>query len=187
VGDETDILFDLHWKYNVSSSVRLANEIEKYGVMWLEDPVPPEDIDLLKSVTSATRVPIASGENHYGRYQFGQLLNTGIRVVTPDAPKAGGLLEVKLVSQMAATKEITVSPHNVSSPIGTMAQAHLAAAIPNFGVLEFHGHDTPIWYKLTKKRVIEDGYITLTDEPGLGLELDEKVAARYALNGEFDF
>jgi gluconate/galactonate dehydratase len=186
VGEDTDILFDLHWKYDVSSSVRLASAIEKYGVMWLEDPVPPEDIGLMKSVTSAARVPIASGENLYGRYQFAQLLETGIGIATPDAPKAGGLLETKLISQMAAAKEITVSPHNISSPIGTVAQAHLAAAIPNFGVLEFHGHDVPIWYRLTKKRVIKDGYIELTDEPGLGLELEEKVAAKYALNGEFD-
>lgn len=186
VGFGVDILFDLHWKYNVSSSVKLANSIESFGVMWLEDPVPPEDIDLLREVTSATRVPIASGENQYGRYQFAKLLGTGIRTVTPDAPKAGGLLETKLVSQLADMREITVSPHNISSPIGTMAQAHLAAAIPNFGVLEFHGHDVPLWYKLTKQRIIKEGYIHLTDEPGLGVDLVEDVAARYALNGEFD-
>ncbi len=186
VGDDTDILFDLHWKYDVASSIRLANAIESYGVMWLEDPVPPENIGLLKDVTSATRVPISSGENLYGRYQFAQLLETGIRVATPDAPKTGGLLETKLISQMAAMKEITISPHNISSPIGTMAQAHVAASIPNFGVLEFHGHDVPIWYKMSKKQLIRDGFIQMTDAPGLGIELDEKVAARYALNGEFD-
>jgi gluconate/galactonate dehydratase len=186
VGYDVDILFDLHWKYDVSSSIRLANALEKHGVMWLEDPVPPEDIGLISEVASGTRVPIASGENHYGRYQFAQLLETGIRVATPDAPKCGGLLETKLISQMAAMKEITISPHNISSPIGTVAQAHLAAAIPNFGVLEFHGHDVPIWSKLVKKKVIVDGFIELGDEPGLGLELDERVAARYALNGEFD-
>ncbi len=186
VGFDVDILFDLHWKYDVSSSVRLANAIESQGVMWLEDPVPPENIALLKDVTSATRVPIASGENQYGRYQFAQLLETGIRIATPDAPKCGGLLETKLISQMAAIKEVTISPHNISSPVGTMAQAHLAAAVPNFGVLEFHGHDVPIWSKMAKRRVIKDGYITLKDEPGLGVELAEKVAAKYALDGKFD-
>ena len=186
LGYEVDIMFDLHWKYDVGSSIRLANALEKYGVMWLEDPVPPEDTRLISQVVSATRVPIASGENQYGRYQFSQLLKTGIRIATPDAPKCGGLLETKLIAQMAAMKEITISPHNISSPIGTMAQAHLAAAIPNFGVLEFHGHDVPIWQRLTKKKVILDGFIELGDEPGLGLELDEKVAAKYALDDEFD-
>ncbi|MDG6939406.1 MAG: mandelate racemase/muconate lactonizing enzyme family protein [Nitrososphaerota archaeon] len=186
VGEETDILFDLHWKYDVNNSVRLAKSIEPYGVMWLEDPVPPENVSLLREVTSSTTTPIASGENLYGRYQFEQLLGTGIRVATPDAPKAGGLLESRFIAQMAAMKEITISPHNISSPIGTVAQAHLAASIPNFGVLEFHGHDVPLWYKLSKKKVIRDGFIQLDDEPGLGVELDEAVAARYSLDGEFD-
>jgi gluconate/galactonate dehydratase len=186
VGDDTDILFDLHWKYDVASSIRLANAIEGHGVMWLEDPVPPENIRLMKEVTSATRVPIASGENQYGRYQFAELLETGIRIATPDAPKAGGILETKLIAQMAAIKEVTISPHNISSPIGTMAQAHVAASIPNFGVLEFHGHDVPIWYRLAKKQIIKDGFINMTDAPGLGVELDESVAAKYALDGEFD-
>jgi gluconate/galactonate dehydratase len=188
VGPDTDILFDLHWKYDVSSSIRLANAMERYGVMWLEDPVPPENIALMRQVTSATRVPISSGENQYTRYQFAELLETGIRIATPDAPKAGGLLETKLVSQMAALKEITISPHNISSPIGTMAQAHLAASIPNFGVLEFHGHDVPIWYKMLKrnKQVIKDGFIQMTDAPGLGVELDEAFTAKYALGEKFD-
>ncbi len=148
VGYEVDLLFDLHWKYDVASSIRLAKAIEKFGVMWLEDPVPPENIELLREVTSATTTPIASGENHYGRYEFSRLLETGIRVATPDAPKTGGLLETKFIAQLAALKEITISPHNISSPIGTIAQAHLAASIPNFGVLEFHGHDVPLWYKI---------------------------------------
>jgi len=189
VGYDTDILFDLHWKYDVSSSIAIARAIERYGVMWLEDPVPPENIGLLSVISNATSVPIASGENLYGRYQFDELLRSGIRVVTPDVPKAGGLLECMLISQMAAMREITVSPHNISSPVGTLAQAHLASAIPNFGVLEFHGHDVPIWNRLVKggRRVISNGYVELGDEPGLGVELDEGVAAKYSINGRFDF
>ncbi len=187
VGDDTDILFDLHWRFDVSSSLRLAHALEPYGLMWLEDPVPPENVSLLRSLTSSTKVPIATGENIYNRYGFSQLLETGINVVTPDALKAGGLTETKLVAQMAAMKEVTVSPHNIGSPVGTMAQAHLAASIPNFGVLEFHGHDVPIWHKLSKKPLIRKGFIELTDEPGLGIELDEGVVEKYSLLNAFDF
>jgi len=92
-------------------------------------------------------------------------------------------------AMLAAMKEVVVSPHNVSSPIGTVAQAHLAASIPNFGVLEFHGRDVPMWYKLAKGKpdLIKDGFITLkSDEPGLGIELDESVARNYALDDKFD-
>ena len=102
--------------------------------------------------------------------------------------KVGGLMETKLIAQMAGVKEMVLSPHNIGSPIGTVAHAHVAAAVPNFGVLEFHGHDVPIWTKLVKggDKIIESGFITMTDEPGLGVELDEKVAAEYALNGKFN-
>ncbi len=189
VGDETDILFDLHWRYNVQSSIGVAKAIEPYHVMWLEDPVPPGDPSLIDVVATATSTPIATGENLYGRYAFLPLLSTKVRIVTPDAMKAGGLLETKLIAQMAGVKEMVVSPHNISSPIGTVAQAHVAAAVPNFGVLEFHGHDVPIWTKLVKgpkRNVIESGFIQLTEEPGLGIELDEKVAAEYALNDKFE-
>jgi len=188
VGDEVDILFDLHWRFNVQSSIDVARAIEPYHVMWLEDPVPPGDTYLIDAVADATSTPIATGENLYGRYGFMPLFSTKTRIVTPDAVKTGGLLETKLISQMAQVKEMVISPHNISSPIGTVAQAHVAAAITNFGVLEFHGHDVPIWQRLAKggKKVIESGFIKLTDEPGLGIELDENVAGKYALNDKFE-
>jgi len=186
VGEEHDIMFDLHWKYDLGSSIRLLRAMEPFGVMWIEDPLPPEDLSLLSRLTGMTTTPIASGENVYTRYGFAQLLKTGIPIITPDSIKAGGLTETRMAAALAAMAEVVVSPHNVSSPIGTVAQAHLAASISNFGVLEFHGRDVPIWYKLTKHQLIKDGFITLKDEPGLGIELEESVARNYALDDKFD-
>ncbi len=186
VGEEHDIMFDLHWKYDLGSSIRLLRAMEPFGVMWIEDPLPPEDLSLLGRLTRITTTPIASGENVYTRYGFARLLETGIPIITPDSIKAGGLTETRMAAALAAMAEVVVSPHNVSSPIGTIAQSHLAASIPNFGVLEFHGRDVPIWYKLTKHQLIKDGFITLKDEPGLGIELEESVAKNYALDDKFD-
>jgi L-alanine-DL-glutamate epimerase-like enolase superfamily enzyme len=186
VGDDIDILFDLHWKYNVQSSISLARAIEAYHVMWLEDPVPPANISLIDRVASATSTPIATGENLYSRYDFDPIMKTNVRIVTPDAMKVGGLFESKLIAQMAQIHEIVFSPHNIGSPIGTMAQAHVAAAVPNFGVLEFHSRDVPIWERMTKTKIIKSGFIELGEEPGLGIELDENEAARYALNDKFE-
>ncbi len=188
VGDDTDIMFDLHWKYDLGSSIRLLKAMEPFGIMWLEDPLPPNDLSLLSKLTQMTTTPIASGENVYNRYGFAKLLETGLPIMTPDSIKAGGLTETRMGAMLAAMKEVVVSPHNVSSPIGTVAQAHLAASIPNFGVLEFHGRDVPIWYKLSKgnSNIINDGFITLKDEPGLGVELDESVARNYALDDKFN-
>ena len=187
VGDETDILFDLHWRFNVQSSIALARSIEQYNVMWLEDPVPPGDPALMDLVATSTSTPIATGENLYGRYDFFPLLSTRVRTLTPDAMKAGGLMETKLIAQIAQIKEMVISPHNIGSPIGTMAHAQVAAAVSNFGALEFHGHDVPIWKKLAKnKGIIESGFIKLSDEPGLGVELDEHIAREFALNDRFE-
>jgi L-alanine-DL-glutamate epimerase-like enolase superfamily enzyme len=185
VQDEVDIMFDLHWKFSVESAIKLAKAIEQYHVMWLEDPVPPVNPELFNIIASNTSTPIATGEAIYTRYEFMKVLNSNIRIITPDSLKTGGLNETKFIAKLAELNEITTSPHNISSPIGTMAQAHLSAAIPNFGVLEFHGHDVPIWWKLGDKEIIKDGFISLTDKPGLGIELNEQVAAKYSLKEEF--
>ncbi|MCH8022737.1 MAG: mandelate racemase/muconate lactonizing enzyme family protein, partial [Thaumarchaeota archaeon] len=171
VGDEVDLLFDLHWRFDLESSIRLARALEPYNLMWLEDPLPPGNPNVYGRIVSSTSTPIATGENLYSRLEFSQIFDTGIGIVTPDGLKMGGLLETKFVSEMGALQEVSISPHNIGSPIGTMAQAHLSASLPNFGVLEIHGHDVPIWSRLAKKMAIKNGFIELNDEPGLGVEL----------------
>lgn len=180
VQDEVDIMFDLHWRFNIESAIRLARALEPYHVLWLEDPVPPTNPELIERVANSTGTPIATGENLYSRYEFQKVLNTHIMTITPDGLKTG-INGAKFIAQMAELNEIMFSPHNISSPLGTMAQAHLSSAIPNFCVLEFHGHDVPIWWKLSDRRVIKDGFIDLTDKPGLGIELNEEVCSKYAL------
>ena len=154
--------------------------------MWMEDPVPPTNLKLLDLVATATRTPIATGENLYTRYGFAGLFPSSVSIITPDGLKAGGLTETKFIAELAGMYEKVTSPHNIASPIGTMAQAHLSASIANFGVLEFHGHDVPIWHNLVKKPIIHKGFIEVTDESGLGVELDENVAAKYALDQRFE-
>lgn len=186
VGDEVDLLFDLHWRYDLESSIRLARALEQYNLMWLEDPLPPGNPTVYGRIVNSTSTPIATGENLYSRFEFAKIYDTGIGIVTPDGLKMGGLLETKFVSEMGAEQEVNISPHNIGSPVGTMAQAHLSASLPNFGVLEIHGHDVPIWSKMAKTMVIKNGFLELSDAPGLGVELDEKVAARYCLQEKFD-
>jgi len=188
VGDTIDIAFDCHWRYNVSDAIRLAHELEPYGVAWLEDPVPPENIEAMRRVTQATRTPISSGENYYLRFGFREALERhALSIIAPDLQKTGGLLEARRIADMADTYYIAMAPHNISSPIGFMAAAHLCAAIPNVLTLEFHGLSVPFWDDLALGGVhplIQDGYVTVGDAPGLGIELNEEVARRYAKDGE---
>ena len=188
VGDTVDICFDLHWRYNVSDAQRLAYELEPYGLMWLEDPVPPENIEAMRRVTQSTKTPISSGENYYMRFGFREALEKGaLDIIAPDLQKVGGLLEARKICDMADTHYIAVAPHCIASPIGTIASAHVATAIPNFLALEWHGMSVPFWEDMVTGYdgpVIKDGWIRVPETPGLGVELNEEVAREYALEGE---
>jgi gluconate/galactonate dehydratase len=188
VGDTIDIAFDCHWRYNVSDAQRLAYELEPYGLLWLEDPVPPENVDAMRRVTQSTKTPICSGENYYLRFGFREALETGaLDIVAPDLQKAGGLLEGRKIADMADTHYVAMAPHCISSPVGTIASAHVAAAIPNFLALEWHGMSVPFWDNLVvglDKPIIKDGYVAVPNGPGLGVELNEDLARQYAKEGE---
>ena len=108
--------------------------------------MPPENIDAQAKVTANTRVPICTGENLYRKHGYRDLIEKqAADIIAPDIPKMGGLMEARKVADMADTYYINVAPHNVSSPIGTVAAAHVCASIPNFLVIEFHAHDVPWW------------------------------------------
>lgn len=188
VGDAVDIAFDLHWRYNVSDAQRLAHELEEYGLMWLEDPVPPENVEAMRRVTGSTKTPISSGENYYMRYGFRESLEKGaLDIIAPDLQKTGGLLEGRKISDMADAHYVAVAPHCIASPIGTIASAHVCAAVPNFLALEWHGMSVPFWEDMVTGSdgpIIKDGYIEVPEAPGLGVELNEEVAREYARPGE---
>jgi len=124
-------------------------------VWWLEDPVPPENHDVQEEVTKSTTTPIAVGENVYRKHGQRTLLEPqAVDIVAPDLPRVGGMRETRKIADLADMYYIPVAMHNVSSPIGTMASAHVGAAIPNS--LALHWSTTPtssaggkIWSKRT--------------------------------------
>lgn len=188
VGYEIDLAADCHWRYSVSDVIKVARALEPFRLLWLEDPVPPESVEALQAVTSRVKVPIATGENLYLFQGFREILQThAVGIATPDLQKVGGLAIACQIAQFADTQTIPIAPHNISSPIGTLLSAHFCAAIPNFLVLEFHASDVPFWNDLVEgntKPIIQDGTVHLTEKPGLGIKLDEKVARKYARKGE---
>jgi len=185
VGDRADVAFDCHWSWNADSVGRLASAVSDYDVWWLEDTVPPENHDVQIEVTRNVDTTIAAGENVYRAQGARRLLeNQGLDVIHPDVPKNGGMLEAKKIADMAKTYYIPLALHNVSSPIGTMASAHVAASASNFLALEYHARDVPWWGDLVGEELIEDGEIEVPDEPGLGVELDRGVAKEHLAEGE---
>ncbi len=184
---EVALAVDCHWNYNVRSAVELARALEPCHLLWLEDPVPPDDIRALGAVQAATETAVTTGENHYQRLDFQRLiLEAGLRLLAPDVQKIG-LWEGRKLADLADLHHVNLTLHNISGPVGTVAGAHLCAAIPNCLALEFHAADVPFFDALIKDRdkpLIEDGRICVPDAPGLGVRLDEDVAWRYRKPGE---
>ena len=190
VGTGVGLAIDCHWNYGVQAAIGLARALEKYNLLWLEDPTPPENIGALGLVQRNTSLPVATGENHYFRLDFERLIvEAGLRVLAPDVQKLG-LWEGRKIGDLADMHYVNLAWHNISSPLGTMAGVHLCAAIPNILALEWHAASVPFFDALVKGGegpLIQDGKIAVPGGPGLGIELDEDVAYKYRKPGETFF
>ncbi|WGF90709.1 mandelate racemase/muconate lactonizing enzyme family protein [Marinivivus vitaminiproducens] len=189
VGPEVMVAMDAHWKFSVNDAIKLAQALEPYDLLWLEDPVPPENIEAQRHVTHSTRTPICTGENLYRKQGYRDLIEKqAARIIAPDIPKMGGLAEAKKVADHADLYYIPIAPHNVASPIGTVAGGHVCAAMNNFLVMEYHAHDVAWWDDLVEGGpTIVDGFIHLKDAPGHGLVLNEDVARAHLKPGSSFF
>jgi galactonate dehydratase len=185
-GEDAAVAVDVHTRLDVASAIRLAKDLEPFHLLWLEEPVPPENIPAMREVKQSTTTPICTGENLYLRHGFRDLIvQQACDIIMPDIPKCGGLSECRKIANLAEIYYMPFAPHNVSSPIGTMASAHVCASVPNFLVLEFHWLYRDFWSTIItdKEDIIKNGEITISDRPGIGLELDEAVAREHQYPG----
>ena len=185
-GRGVDVAADVHTRLDVPSAIRLARALEGYHLMWLEEPVPAENVDAMRTVTQSTNTPICAGENLYLRHGFRDLIEKqAVNIIMPDIPKCGGLSECRKIANLAEIYYIPFAPHNVSSPIGTLASAHVCASVPNFLVLEFHWLSRDYWTTIIQEKtdIIRDGFIHLDGRPGIGVELDEEVGRQHQYPG----
>ncbi len=186
VGPAIDLAFDCHWRFRPADAIRIGQALEPYGVLWLEDPCPPENWEQTRQVKEACGTPILTGENLVLLHSFMPLLQHGaVDLVALDIQKCGGLLEAKRIADTARHYGVSLAPHCIAGPLGLMTSAHLCATAPNFTALEFHGQDLPFWPDLViGEPIIEAGHVRLPERPGLGVELNEAVAREYARAGE---
>ncbi len=181
-----DLAVDMHARYDATTGKRVAKEVEPFKLMWLEEPVPAENIDAMRDIRASTSTPICCGENIYMRYGFREILEKrAADIIMPDFQKTGGLLESRKIADMAHAYYVPVAPHAVTSPIGMMATAHVCAAIPNFLVQEWHWIDSPdLWRNWIKEgEIIQKGYITPPDRAGLGVEMNDDGARKAQVPG----
>ncbi len=181
VGDRVDLLIEGHGRFNIPTAVRIGHALEAFGVLWFEEPLPPDNFEALAEVKRRIRVPIAAGERLYSRYDYRAFLQLGCAdFIQPDVSHAGGILEVKKIGAMAESHHLPLCPHNPIGPIANAATLQLAACTPNFYILETMSSDVPYRNQITTEQVrLENGLMKISDAPGLGIDLHEEAIARY--------
>jgi galactonate dehydratase len=183
---EMELACDMHGRYDAATAKQVAKELEPFRLLWLEEVVPPENIDAMADIRHSTSTPIAAGENLYLRWGYRELLTrNAVDIIQPDLQKTGGLSEGRKIANLAQIYYLPVAPHCVVSPIGMMSTAHVCASIPNFLVCEWHWINfLDLWKNWVKEaEIIQKGYVTVTDKPGLGVEMNEEVARKAQIPG----
>ena len=185
VGDQCDLLFGTHGQMTTSSAIRLAQRLEPFDPLWFEEPVPPENVVEMARVARSTSIPVATGERLTTKYEFATLLEQqAATILQMNLGRVGGLLEAKKIAGMAEAHYAQIAPHLYCGPIVGAANIQLSACTPNFLILEgiqmWDGFHAEI---LSEPIQWEDGYVIPSAKPGLGVELDEVVAAAHPYTG----
>jgi galactonate dehydratase len=186
LGDEVDIMVDCHGRHSRASALEFCRVLAPYRPYFVEEPVPPENVDVLAEVRRASPVPIATGERLTTRFQFRELFEKqACDVIQPDLCHCGGLWEAKKIAAMAETYYLGVAPHNPLGPVANAAALHFALSTPNFLIQEDMLADVPWrWEVVQHSLTTERGHWLPTQAPGLGIEVDEAAAARHPFQPE---
>ena len=183
-GDDLDIAVDAATRYDTRDIPEVIRYCEDNRVFWLEEPFTPDNIQAYAELRGRTSIPIAAGENHYGRYAFRDLFEArAISICQADFTKSGGFTEVKKIADMAAAFHILLAPHTSHSVISAAGNAHLLCALPHGIIYEADvAPVNPFRTDLTKSSYgVVDGFIEPPDGPGLGIELNEDVLGKYPI------
>ena len=186
VGDSVDIMVDCHGRHSLANAVEFCRVLAPYRPFFVEEPVPPENVDVMVEVRKATTVPIATGERLVTRYQFRDLIEKqACHVIQPDLCHCGGLWEAKKIAAMAETYTMGVAPHNPLGPVANAVALHFDLSTPNFLIQEDMLSDVPWrWEVVQHSLTSENGYWLPNNSPGLGIEVNEEAAARHPFQQE---
>jgi len=184
VGDKADLLFGTHGQFNTGGAIRLGQALEPYSPLWYEEPTPPDNIEDMARVARTVRIPVATGERMTTKAEFGAVLRAGAaEILQPALGRAGGIWEMKKVAAMAECYNVQMAPHLYAGPVEWAANLHLATSIPNLLIaetIETEFHDALIRSSIR----VENGFVRLTEAPGLGIEVDEDLARAHPYRGE---
>jgi len=192
LGPEAKLMVDSNHAYTLREAAELSRKIEKYDIGWFEEPISPEFYEQYNELKSKTTIPIAGGECEYTRFGFNQLIkNKSVDILQPDICASGGLTEAKRIGALASANGIDLIPHTWGTSIGIHVALHFISNIesipgrmyqPNF-LIEYDQTENGLRENLTFPSIVmKDGMLEVPKRPGLGIDVDEDVLRRYAVN-----
>ena len=182
VGPDVDILVEVHRRLAPMHAVRVARAMEQYAPYWFEEPVSARDMGALAEVRNAISLPVVTGEELYTKNEFREVFEKrAADILNPDVCNCGGILELREIGAMAEAYHVAMAPHNYNSTtIGLAATLHASAGMPNFLITEYFVNFEEVGREIADQSFrVEDGFITLPDRPGLGIDLDEQALRQW--------
>ena len=185
IGPEIMLMVDVGGAWTPRESIEKARELEKYGVLWLEEPVSPmDDYDGLAYVRDKSDILIAAGENEYTHYGFRDMIaRRAVDIIQPDVIKAGGILECRKIFALAEAWNLQIAMHCFCFGPGVAANLHLSLSNTRSEWVEVSAQIPEASFIQPDLRP-EDGWLSVSDRPGLGIEIDEDVVKRYPYTGQ---
>lgn len=194
LSDDAHLMVDYNGNYTPAQAVESIRAITEYDITWVEEPVPPENLEGYCEISKKTDVPLAAGEAHFGRFEFTDLLTEGIvDVIQPNLGRCGGFAEARYLARLATTENIVVRPHVWNSAIGTAAALQFLATVPSYPhastvtpetrLFEFDRSENPLRDDLLVDPFDPTGgVLAVPDGPGLGVQIDETALERLQIN-----
>lgn len=175
IGPHAGLMVDINCGYDRPTALRALRRWQPYSLFWLEEPLPPHDLEGYAQLRAAAITPIAGGENEFTRYGFSQLLRRdGLDYAMPDAGRTGGITEMRRICALCESAGVVMSPHNFSTGVLLAATLHVMAALPGTELLEFDVTGTAMYDEVLLEPPQRKGaYVAVPQAPGLGVQLDE--------------
>jgi len=181
IGPDPGIAIDCHGRFTRRGAIEVANALEEYDIMFLEEPVELEDREVMADVTQHVNMPVATGERIYNNETMADLIREqACDIIQPDVTNYGSLAEAQHAAAMAKNRYMTIAPHNPNAGVSTAASLHLCAGLENLEILEHMSRDVEWGDEIIETSwEVSDGTIEVPDEPGLGVEFDPDAAREY--------
>jgi mannonate dehydratase len=182
LGDQIEIFHDVHERLTPIQAAQLAKDLEPYRLFFLEDPLRPEHKESFRLIRQHSTTPIAMGELFTNKWECLPLITEQlIDYIRCDLAHAGGITEAKKIAAVAECYQVQTAWHGPPdiSPIAHAANVHLDLALPNFGIQEWVEHPAEVAEVIEGGPTYADGYLTVSDAPGLGCEINEAAAKKF--------